>query len=124
MRIDFAPPLANPDVSIRRQNPFGPVYPENSIRPARACIRNVPKSYSLLHLEPNRRESFDHLIVLGDGQLRRVLKEYVGYYNNCRAHLSLDGNAPVHRTVEPPSNGRVIAILKVGGLHHYYTRAA
>ena len=33
-------------------------------------------------------------------------------------------NAPVPRQVEPPSKGRIIAILQVGGLHHRYTRAA
>jgi transposase InsO family protein len=71
-----------------------------------------------------RRECLDHVIVFDDKHLRRVLRQYFVYYNNCRPHLSLDGNAPVRREVEPPSNGRVIAIPKVGGLHHYYTRAA
>jgi transposase InsO family protein len=71
-----------------------------------------------------RRECLNHVIVFDDKHLRRVLRQYFVYYNNCRPHLSLDGNAPVRREVEPPSNGRVIAIPKVGGLHHHYTRAA
>jgi transposase InsO family protein len=71
-----------------------------------------------------RRECLDHVIVFDDKHLRCVLRQYFVYYNNCRPHLSLDGNAPVRREVEPVSNGRVIGIPKVGGLHHYYTRAA
>ncbi len=41
-----------------------------------------------------------------------------------RAHLSLERNAPVPRRVEHPSEGKVIAIPQVGGLHHRYRRAA
>jgi transposase InsO family protein len=71
-----------------------------------------------------RRECTDHLIILGEFHLRRVLKDYVAYYNHFRPHLSLDRNSPFRREVEPPSKGKVIAIPKVGGLHHRYTRAA
>ena len=71
-----------------------------------------------------RRECLDHLIILGDQHLRRILKDYMAYYNHCRPHLSLDRNAPLLRDVEPPSRGQVVAIPKVGGLHHLYTRAA
>jgi len=71
-----------------------------------------------------RRECLDHVIVLGEQHLRRILKMYVAYYNEARPHLSLERNAPVRRNVEPPSRGRVIAISQVGGLHHRYQRAA
>ena len=71
-----------------------------------------------------RRECTDHLIILGASHLRRVLKDYVAYYNHSRPHLSLERNAPFRREVEPPSKGKVIAIPKVGGLHHLYLRAA
>jgi hypothetical protein len=56
--------------------------------------------------------------------LRRILKDYFAYYERCRTHLSLEKDAPVSRLVEPPSLGHVIEILKVGGLHHFYTRKA
>ena len=71
-----------------------------------------------------RRECLDHLIILGDQHLRRILKDYVNYYNHCRTHLSLKRNAPFLRELEPSSKGPVTAIPKVGGLHHLYTRAA
>jgi putative transposase len=71
-----------------------------------------------------RRECLDHVIVLNEAHLRRILADYFEYYHGCRPHLSLDRNSPVPREVESSSLGKVIAIPKVGGLHHRYTRAA
>ncbi len=71
-----------------------------------------------------RRECLDHLIVLDEHHLRRILKHYVDYYHSCRTHLSLQKDAPDSRPVEPSEMGNVIAIPKVGGLHHRYTRLA
>ncbi len=65
-----------------------------------------------------RRECTDHPIILGENHLRIVLRDYLAYYNNSRPHLSLERNAPFRQEVEPPSKGKVVAILKVGGLHH------
>ena len=71
-----------------------------------------------------RRECIDHVIVLNETHLRRVLTSYFAYYHESRAHLSLERNAPVPRRVEHPCEGKVIAIPQVGGLHHRYRRAA
>jgi len=71
-----------------------------------------------------RRECLDHVIVLDERHLRRILREYVDYYHSCRTHLSLQKDAPVSRPVEPPEMGNVTATPKVGGLHHQYTRLA
>jgi len=71
-----------------------------------------------------RRECLDHLIILGENHLRRILREYARYYNESRPHLSLERNAPIPRSVEPWTLGAVVAVPQVGGLHHLYTRAA
>jgi len=71
-----------------------------------------------------RRDCLDHLIVLNERHLLRILRAYFAYYHESRAHLSLECNAPVPRRVEHPSEGRMIAIPQVGGLHHRYRRAA
>jgi len=63
----------------------------------------------------------DHIIVLGESHLSQILTDYVEYYNNSRAHLSLDRNSPTPRKIEAPEDGEVIAIPQVGGLHHRYT---
>ena len=71
-----------------------------------------------------RRECLNYVIVLNEAHLKRILTAYFEYYNNSRAHLSLDGNAPLPRDIEPPERGPVLAIPHVGGLHHRYTRRA
>jgi transposase InsO family protein len=71
-----------------------------------------------------RRECLDHLIVLNEMQLRRILREYFAYYNEVRPHQSLEKNSPLRREIELPNKGRVISIPQVGGLHHRYRRAA
>ena len=71
-----------------------------------------------------RRECLNQMIMFNEAHLLRILRACFAYYHESRAHLSLDRNAPVPRRVEHPSEGKVIAIPQVGGLHHRYTRAA
>jgi hypothetical protein len=72
-----------------------------------------------------RRDCLDHMIVLNELHLMKILRAYFAYYHESRTHLSLDKHAPTQREVEPPERGgQVIAIPHVGGLHHRYTRAA
>jgi len=68
-----------------------------------------------------RRELLDHVIVLNEDHLRRLLREYVGYYNNERVHTSI-GDAPNSRAVEsrPAKHAKVVGLPRVGGLHHRY----
>lgn len=70
-----------------------------------------------------RRECLDHVVVLHERHLRKVLKSYQRYYNESRCHLGLGKETPEPREVEPPEMGaEIIAIPQVGGLHHCYTR--
>ena len=69
-------------------------------------------------------QSCDHVIVLDEAHVRRILTDYFAYYHGSRPHLSLNRNSPTPRDVEPPLMGPVIAIAQVGGLHHRYARAA
>ncbi len=71
-----------------------------------------------------RRECLDHMIVFNEAHLIRILTDYFSYYHEAQTHLSLDRNAPRPRKIEPPEQGKVVAIPQVGGLHHRYTRAA
>jgi putative transposase len=72
-----------------------------------------------------RRELLEHVIVMNEGHLRRLLRRFVDeYYHPCRTHLSLGKDAPEQRAVEPPEMGQVIELPVVGGLHHRYTRRA
>jgi transposase InsO family protein len=67
-----------------------------------------------------RRECVDHIVVLGETHLRRILKSYARYYNETRTHRSLDKDAPISRPVQ--RTGGIISHALLGGLHHHYVR--
>ena len=71
-----------------------------------------------------RRDALDHVIVLGEQHLRRVLQSYVEYYHHWRTHRSLAMDSPEPRAVQPPDLGQVKKLPEVGGLHHHYERRA
>jgi len=71
-----------------------------------------------------RRECLNHVLVLGESHLRRILTRYFSYYHRARTHLALDKDAPDVRPVELPEAGRIVEIPEVGGLHHRYVRQA
>lgn len=69
-----------------------------------------------------RRELLDHVVVLGEKHLRRLLREYVAYYNAERVHTAI-GDAPTGRVCDtkPSDAAEVIGLPRIGGLHHRYT---
>jgi transposase InsO family protein len=71
-----------------------------------------------------RRELTNHVIVLDERHLLRLLRQYVEYDNATRTHLSLEKDAPLGRAVQGRALGQVVAIPQVGGLHHRYERRA
>ena len=71
-----------------------------------------------------RRECLDHVIVLGPEHLKRVVTQYVDYYNGVRTHLSLCKDSPERRPVHHSDEGRIVELKKVSGLHHLYIRKA
>jgi putative transposase len=71
-----------------------------------------------------RRECLNHVLVLGERHLRRVLIRYFIYYHQARTHLALEKDAPDIRPVQLPAAGRIVQLPEVGGLHHRYLRQA
>ena len=71
-----------------------------------------------------RRECLDHVIVLNEPHLKRLLRSYFSYYHAVRTHLALDKQSPEPLQVESPERGKVVAFPHIGGLHHEYRRAA
>jgi len=71
-----------------------------------------------------RRECFDHVILLNEAGLRRVLKSYFDYYERSRTHLSLGKDAPISRPIQTAAMDRVVEIPQVGALHRRYERVA
>jgi putative transposase len=71
-----------------------------------------------------RRESLDHVFVLSERNLRRVLTRDFAYYHGARTHLSLEKDAPDVRSHRTAGDGKVVQIPEVGGLHHRDVRRA
>ncbi len=68
-----------------------------------------------------KKDCVNHLVVLNEDHLKRKLSEYIKYYHGDRTHISLDKDSPLGRAVqEKPETGKVIALSRVGGLHHRY----
>jgi len=66
------------------------------------------------------RELLDHLIILNERHLERLLSSYLDYYHPWRTHRSLDRDAPDGRPVRSTEPNRVLEIPAVQGIHHYY----
>jgi len=73
-----------------------------------------------------RRDVLDHVIVLNERHLKRLMSEYICYYHDDRTHLGLEKQTPSCRVVSSASKKRcgVIATPRLGGLHHRYDLAA
>jgi hypothetical protein len=80
-----------------------------------------------------RRACLDHVLVLGEGHLRRILREYMAYFNGTRPHQGLRQHVPNAVEASPSAEGRmplstrggcIHAAPVLGGLHHAYERAA
>jgi transposase InsO family protein len=69
-----------------------------------------------------RRECLDHVIVVNESHLVRLLTEFAAYYNRDRPHRSLDLHPPRPRSLD--STGPIVSRPILGGLHHVYSRAA
>ena len=91
-------------------------------------VRTAPRSpwqnaYVERVIDSIRRECLDHVIVMDEAGVRRVLASYVAYYMRSRTHLSLAKDSPVPRLVQARSVG-IVVTSEVGGLHHRYDRVA
>jgi transposase InsO family protein len=112
-----------------RDGSYGDEFHQASERIGIHCVRTAPRSpwqnaYVERLIGSIRRECLDHVIVLQESGLRRILKSYFAYYECSRTHLSLAKDTPITRAQQPPELGRVIELPEVGGLHHRYERRA
>jgi putative transposase len=73
-----------------------------------------------------RRDLLDHVIVLNERHLKRLMNEYLRYYHADRTHLGLKKETPAGREVEKNADAgnRVVSMPRLGGLHHRYDLAA
>lgn len=89
-----------------------------------ALVFAQPDTAVRWHRDWLRREWLDHVVILNERHLRRVLASYLHYYHLSRTHLSLQKDTPAHRPLAESTTGLIVATPEVGGLHQRYDRRA
>jgi putative transposase len=100
---------------------------QNGTEPVRTALRSPwQNGVAERWVGSVRRELLDHVIVLNQRHLRRLLKEYVRYYHEDRTHLGLGKDTPGGRVAASTvsSASKIASLPRLGGLHHRYMVAA
>ncbi len=109
---------------------YGPIFDRVTASSRIATLRTpfgAPRANAVCErfLGSVRRECLDHVLVLREAHLRRVLAEYVAYFNALRPHQSLAQRVPASPPAALPGpRGPIRVVPVLGGLHHAYQRAA
>ena len=92
-------------------------------RPCRICYRSPWQNGIAEHWTGScRRELFEHVIIFDHRHLVRRMRGYISYYHKDRCHLGLGKQRPHERAVTSRRSctAEVVALPRVGGLHHRY----
>jgi len=73
-----------------------------------------------------RRDLLDHVMILNERHLKRLMSSYLLYYHEDRTHLGLSKDTPAGRPTEirDARGGQIQSLSRLGGLHHRYAVAA
>jgi hypothetical protein len=71
-----------------------------------------------------RRECLDHALVLSERHLRRIVTDYVTYFNQARPHQGIHQRIPCAPHLPDYPDGEIVGVPVLGGLHHDYQRQA
>ena len=115
-----------------RDNKFGPSFARVAATSGIKILKtpyHTPRANAICErfLGSVRRECLDHLFILQEKQLHRVIGGYVQYFNQARPHQGIRQQIP-ERYGEPVlpdhDDGKILALPVLGGLHHDYRRSA
>jgi len=71
-----------------------------------------------------RREMLDHVLLLDDGHLESLLRQYKRYFNENRPHQGIGQRVPANDTHHVDLSRPIVVGSVLGGLHVDYRRAA
>src|SRR6266496_2044565 len=115
-----------------RDNKFGPSFARVAATSGIKILKtpyHAPRANAICErfLGSVRRECLDHLLILQEKQLHRVLRAYIEYFNRARPHQGIHQQVPertVTSVVSDQLADRIISVPILGGLHHEYRRVA
>ena len=95
-----------------------------ALRPIRTSFRSPwQNGIAERWVQSCRRDLLDHVIALNETHLRRLLFDYIHYYEEDRTHLGLEKDTPTGR-IRALASGHITVRARLGNLHHRYDRAA
>ena len=112
------------DRDAKYSGTFDEVFRSEGVRVIRTPIR-APTANAIAErfVRTARRKCLDHILVLGERHLERILGEYVRHYNKERPHRGLSLETPEPRSL-PSAVGDIVRVARLGGLINEYHRKA
>jgi putative transposase len=123
-RLNEAPFLIR-DRDAKYSGPFDEVFRSEGVRVIRTPIRApMANAFAERFVRTARRECLDHILVLGERHLERVLREYVRHYNEERPHRGLSLETPEPKPDTGRGDGEMVRVARPGGWINEYRRIA
>src|SRR5262249_25656617 len=115
-----------------RDSKFGPCFARVALTSGIKTLKTpypAPRANAICErfLGSVRRECLDHLLILHEKQLHRVLRAYVDYFNHARPHQGIRQQIPEQRAASVPQDresGKILSFPILGSLHRDYRRSA
>jgi putative transposase len=113
------------DRDAKYSGPLDEVFRSEGVSVTRTPIRSpMPNAFAERFVRTARRECLDHVLVLGERHLERILKVYVRHYNEERPHRGLSLQTPEPRPRPNGAAGDILRVARLGGLINKYHRKA
>ena len=90
-------------------------------RPARSPTLNA---YTERFVRTIKDSCLERMVLIGEGSLRRAVREFVAHDHHERNHQGLDNRLILPLSTAPPPRGRVPCRQRLGGMLHDYYRSA
>ncbi len=113
------------DRDAKYSGPFDEVFRSEGVSVMRTPIRApMAIAFAERFVKTARRECLDHILVLGERHIDRVLREYVRHYNEERPHRGLSLETPEAKPDTGCGGGEIVRVARLGGLINEYRRIA
>ena len=113
------------DRDAKYSGPFDEVFHSEGVRVIRTPIRApMANAFAERFVRTARLERLDHILVLGERHLERVLGEYVRHHNKERPHRGLCLETPEPKPDTNRSDAEIVRVARLGGLINEYHRIA
>ena len=99
--------------------------PPADVTPIRLPARSPNlNAYTERFVRTIKESCLERMVLIGEGSLRRAVREFVAHYHHERNHQGLDNRLILPLSTAPPPRGRVPCRQRLGGMLNYYYRSA